>query len=345
MTDAPQSSTAAPSLEGSTVLVTGSDGFIGSHVVERLVAAGARVRAFCLYNSNGSLGWLDESAEFAAALGDGRAEVVLGDIRDPEHVAASVEGVDVVLHLAALIAIPFSYVAPRSYVETNIVGTLNVLEAVRRHGTARMVNTSTSEVYGTPEEVPITEAHPLRGQSPYSATKIGADKMCESYALSFGTPVTTLRPFNTFGPRQSTRAVIPTVLSQLLAGADEVRLGDTTPKRDFTFVTDTAEGFVRAAVADVEPGATIQLGTGRTVSVGEVVEMCRQVTGSSARIVTDEQRIRPQGSEVQVLLSDPTRAAEVLGWHPTVSLEEGLTRTADWLRPRVDPRTAGSYHR
>lgn len=345
MTDRPTTSSTPTSLDGRRVLVTGSDGFIGSHVVEALIAAGASVRAFCLYNSNGSLGWLDESEAFTAAVDSGQAEVVLGDIRDPEHVSSSVEGVDAVLHLAALIAIPFSYVAPRSYVETNVIGTLNVLEAVRRHGTPRMVNTSTSEVYGTPEEVPITEAHPLRGQSPYSATKIGADKMCESYALSFETPVMTLRPFNTFGPRQSTRAVIPTVLSQLLAGASEIRLGDTTPQRDFTFVTDTAEGFLRAAVADVAPGATIQLGTGRTVSVGEVVELCRTVTGSSAEIVTDTERIRPEGSEVQVLLSDPARAKAELGWEPTVDLEEGLARTAAWLRPRVDPRTAGRYHR
>jgi NAD dependent epimerase/dehydratase len=333
------------SLEGRTVLVTGADGFIGSHVVERVLAAGGRPRAFCLYTSNGGLGWLDESAEFALALAESRAEVVLGDIRDPEHVASSVEGADVVLHLAALIAIPFSYLAPRSYVETNVIGTLNVLEGVRRHGTPHMVNTSTSEVYGTPEHVPITEAHPLRGQSPYSASKIGADKMCESYALSFGTPVTTLRPFNTFGPRQSARAVIPTVLSQLLSGVDELRLGDLTPQRDFTFVTDTAEGFVRAASACLEPGTTIQLGTGRTVSIGEVVELCRSITGSRARVIVDEQRIRPEGSEVQVLLSDPARAAAELGWHPTVSLEDGLAATAEWLRPRVDPTTAGRYHR
>ncbi len=270
---------------------------------------------------------------------------MLGDIRDPEHVMATTEGVDVVLHLAALIAIPFSYVAPRSYVETNVIGTLNVLEAVRRHGTPRMVNTSTSEVYGTPEQVPITESHPLRGQSPYSATKISADKMCESYALSFETPVVTLRPFNTFGPRQSMRAVIPTVLSQLIAGAGELRLGDLSPKRDFTFVTDTADGFVRAAVADLEPGATIQLGTGRTVSVAEVVELCKKVTDNDAEVITEQARIRPEGSEVQILLSDPSRAHEVLGWAPTVSLEEGLARTAEWLRPRVDAETAGRYHR
>lgn len=333
------------SLSGKTVLVTGSDGFIGSHTVERLVADGAKVRAFCLYNSNGSTGWLEESETFKQALRDGQAEVVLGDIRDPEHVMASVEGADVVLHLAALIAIPFSYVAPRSYVETNIIGTLNVLEAVRRHGTPRMVNTSTSEVYGTPEEVPITENHPLRGQSPYSATKISADKMCESYALSFQTPVMTLRPFNTFGPRQSTRAVIPTVLSQMLAGAAQVRLGDVSPKRDFTFVTDTADGFVRAALSDAEAGETIQLGTGRTVSVGEVVQLCKKVTNSDAEIVTEAERIRPEGSEVQILLSDPTNANNRLGWAPTVSLEEGLARTAEWLRPRVDAESAARYHR
>lgn len=333
------------SIAGRTVLVTGSDGFIGSHVVERLIADGARVRAFCLYNSNGSTGWLDESAPFRRAVQEGQAEVVLGDIRDPEHVAASVEGVDVVLHLAALIAIPFSYVAPRSYVETNVIGTLNVLEAVRRHGTPRMVNTSTSEVYGTPEEVPITELHPLRGQSPYSATKISADKMCESYALSFETPVTVLRPFNTFGPRQSTRAVIPTVLSQLSAGARELRLGDLSPKRDFTFVADTADGFVRAALADVAPGTVIQLGTGRTESIGDIVDLCRKVTGNDAEVVTESERIRPAGSEVQVLLSDPTRAHELLGWAPLVTLEDGLARTAEWLRGRVDPETVARYHR
>lgn len=333
------------SLDGATVLVTGADGFIGSHVVERLLGDGARVRAFCLYTSGGAAGWLEESEEFGEALHDGRAEVVLGDVRDPEHVMASAAGADVVLHLAALIAIPFSYVAPRSYVETNVIGTLNVLEAVRRHGIARMVNTSTSEVYGTPERVPITEDHPLRGQSPYSATKISADKMCESYALSFETPVVTLRPFNTFGPRQSMRAVIPTVLAQLLAGADEIRLGDLAPQRDFTYVTDTADGFARAALVDLAPGTTVQLGTGRTVSIGEVVDLCRRVTGNDARVVTDADRVRPPGSEVQVLQSDPRRARELLGWGPTIDLEEGLARTTEWLRPRVDRERAARYHR
>ncbi len=238
--------TEAGVLAGRTVLVTGSDGFIGSHVVEAVLAAGATVRAFCMYNSIGSAGWLDESTAFTAAVADGRAELVLGDIRDPELVNSAVAGTDTVLHLAALIAIPYSYLAPRSYVDTNVTGTLNVLEAVRRNGVARMVQTSTSEVYGTPETVPITEAHPLRGQSPYSASKIAADKMCEAFALSFGTPVVTLRPFNTYGPRQSARAVIPTVLSQLLVGAQQLRLGALSPQRDFTFVTDTSAGFVRA---------------------------------------------------------------------------------------------------
>jgi NAD dependent epimerase/dehydratase len=333
------------SLAGRTVLVTGSDGFIGSHVVECLIELGARVRAFALYNSVGSLGWLDSSPVFADALESGQAEFVLGDIRDAEHVATAVDGVDVVLHLAALIAIPHSYVAPRSYVETNVTGTLNVLEAVRRHETPRLVHTSTSEVYGTPRTVPITEEHALRGQSPYSATKIAADKLAESYALSFGTPVTILRPFNTFGPRQSARAVIPTVLAQLLAGAQELRLGSVAPKRDFTFVTDTALGFARAAVAEVEPGTVVQLGTGRTESIGDIVDMARRITESEATVVVEDERIRPAGSEVEILLSDPSRARELIGWTPQVDLETGLQRTADWIAKNVDLATAHRYHR
>lgn len=332
-------------LAGRTVLVTGSDGFIGSHLVESLLAAGARVKAFCLYNSNGHAGWLEESAPFQTALTDGQAELVLGDVRDPELVDSVVAGTDAVLHLAALIAIPYSYVAPRSYVDTNVSGTLNVLEAVRHHAIPRLVHTSTSEVYGTPDTVPITESHALRGQSPYSATKIAADKLCESFARSFGTPVVTLRPFNTYGPRQSARAVIPTVLSQLLAGAEELRLGSVSPQRDFTFVTDTCDGFLRAALADLEPGETVQLGTGSTYSIGEIVQKCLQITGSSARVVTEEDRVRPADSEVEVLLSDPSRAKDRLGWTPTIGLDEGLRRTAEWLAPRADARTAARYHR
>jgi NAD dependent epimerase/dehydratase len=328
-------------LQGKTVLVTGADGFIGSHLVERLIADGADVRAFCLYNSNGSAGWLDDSKVFR----DSGSEPLLADIRDPEAVRHAVAGVDIVFHLAALIAIPYSYLAPRSFVDTNVSGTLNVLEAVRREGVAKMINTSTSEVYGTPETVPITEAHPLRGQSPYSATKIAADKLCESYALSFGTPVTILRPYNTFGPRQSARAVIPTILSQLLAGARTIRLGAVTPRRDFTFVADTCDGFVRAAAADLEPGTVVQLGTGRTVSIGETFDLCRSVLGVDAEVVTDEQRVRPAGSEVEILQSDPSLAKSLLGWTPQVSLEDGLAQTAEWLRPRVDPTLAGRYQR
>jgi len=332
-------------LAGRKVLVTGADGFIGSHVVETLLDLGADVRAFALYNSFGSLGWLDSSSGFSDALAAGKAEFVLGDIRDAEHVSEAVAGVDVVLHLAALIAIPHSYTAPRSYVDTNVTGTLNVLEAVRRHGTPRLVHTSTSEVYGTPETVPITEEHALRGQSPYSATKIAADKLAESYALSFDTPVTVLRPFNTFGPRQSARAVIPTVLAQLLSGAQELRIGSLHPQRDFTFVTDTARGFACAAVADLAPGATVQLGTGRTVSIGDIVDLALRITGSEATILTEDQRIRPQGSEVEILLSDPAKSKELLGWEPQVDLETGLELTAEWMRESGNLDAADRYHR
>ena len=329
-------------LAGRKVLVTGADGFIGSHLVERLLADDADVRALCLYNSNGSAGWLDE---LPLAEQD-RIDIRFGDIRDAEFVRDVTAEVEVVFHLAALIAIPYSYDAPRSFVETNVLGTLNVLEAVRTGGSVtRMVHTSTSEVYGTPDQIPIRETHPLRAQSPYSATKIAADKLCESYALSFETPVVILRPFNTYGPRQSARAVITTILQQLLAGVDEVHLGALSPRRDFTFVTDTCDGFVRAATAPLEPGEMVQLGTGRTVSIGELFEVCCKVTGSSARVVTDEDRKRPERSEVQVLQSDPTRAADKLGWRPTVSLEEGLAAVAAWLAPRVDPARVGRYQR
>ena len=328
-------------LAGKTVVVTGADGFIGSHLVERLLDEGAAVRAFCVYNSNGSLGWLDGlDAERRGAL-----DVRLGDIRDAGFVRHAVQGADVVCHLAALIAIPYSYQAPVSFVETNVVGTLNVLEAVRDGAAGLLVNTSTSEVYGTPETVPIREGHPLRGQSPYSASKIAADKMCEAYALSFGVPVRTLRPFNTFGPRQSARAVIPTILSQLLVGAQTVRLGALSPRRDFTFVSDTVEGFLAIAAADLEPGATIHLGTGDAVSIGDLFALCCEVTGSSAEPVVDRERVRPTGSEVEVLQSDPSVAADRLGWKPSVSLADGLARTAAWLEGRVDAVQAAHYHR
>jgi NAD dependent epimerase/dehydratase len=325
-------------MAGRRVLVTGADGFIGSHLVERLVTEGAEVRALCLYTSNGTHGWLDESAPEVRDAVDLR----LGDVRDAGLVRELVNGCDLVLHLASLIAIPYSYLAPASFVETNVIGALNVLEAVRASG-ATMINTSTSEVYGTPESVPISETHPLRAQSPYAASKIAADKLCESYAASFDVDVATLRPFNTYGPRQSMRAVIPTVLTQLLAGAPEVRLGNLSPRRDFTFVSDTVDGFVRAASIGMQPGETVQLGTGRTVSVGEVVDLCRAVTGrDDAEVVVEGERVRPEGSEVEVLLSDPSVALERFGWTPQVELEDGLRATAAWIadrRPDVDAAT------
>jgi NAD dependent epimerase/dehydratase len=330
------------SLSGRRVLVTGADGFIGSHLVERLVRDDVEVRALCLYTSQGTHGWLDESPDEVRDAVDLR----LGDVRDAGLMRDLVDGCDLVLHLASLIAIPYSYVAPASFVETNITGALNLLEAVRASG-ARMINTSTSEVYGTPETVPITESHPLRAQSPYAASKIAADKLCESYAASYGVEVATLRPFNTYGPRQSMRAVIPTVLTQLLAGAETIRLGNLNPKRDFTFVSDTVEGFVRAATAGMRPGELVQLGTGRAVSVGEVVELCREVTGNlDAEVLVEDERIRPEGSEVEVLLSDPASARDRFGWTPSVELEGGLRATAAWIADRrPDPSAAARYVR
>ena len=316
---------------GRKVLVTGADGFIGSHLAERLVALGADVRAFCFYNSNGSLGWLD-GAEPAVK---NRLDVRLGDIRDARFVEESCRGVDTVFHLAALIAIPYSYTAPESFVDTNVKGTLNVLEGARRAGCRRMVNTSTSEVYGTPDSVPILETHPLQGQSPYSASKIAADKFCEAYYCSFKVPVVTLRPFNTYGPRQSTRAVLPTILVQLLAGKKVVKLGRLDPKRDLTFVADTVEGFVKAAEVEGIEGEVFQLGTGQTASIGELFDAACAALGVKARAIQEQERLRPDNSEVMVLLSDPSKARSVLGWEALVSLEEGLRRTAAWLGKHI----------
>lgn len=325
---------------GRKVLVTGADGFIGSHLAERLVAVGADVRAFCFYNSNGSLGWLD-GAEPAVRKS---LDVRLGDIRDARLVEEACQGVDTVFHLAALIAIPYSYTAPESFVDTNVKGTLNVLEGARRGGCRRMVNTSTSEVYGTPDSIPIRETHPLKGQSPYSASKIAADKLCEAYYFSFDLPVVTLRPFNTYGPRQSTRAVLPTLLVQLLAGKKEVKLGRLDPKRDLTFVADTVEGFVKAAIAEGIEGEVIQLGTGRTISVGELFEMACKILGVSARVIQEEARLRPDASEVMVLLSDPAKAKARLGWEAMVTPEDGLARTALWLEKHAHLYDPDRYH-
>jgi len=326
---------------GRRVLVTGADGFIGSHLVERLVAEGADVRAFCLYNSNDSLGWLDTvGPDTRRAL-----DVRLGDVRDARFVEEACRGVDTVFHLAAPPAIPYSYQAPESFVDTNVRGTLHVLEGARRAGCRRLVNTSTSEVYGTPAELPILETHPLQGQSPYSATKIAADKLCEAFHASFELPVVTLRPFNTFGPRQSTRAVLPTILVPLLSGRDEVELGSLDPRRDLTFVADTVEGFLKAGEVQGLEGEVIQLGTGRAVSIGELFEAACRALGVEARVVQRAERVRPARSEVQVLLSDPDKARRVLGWEAQVGLEEGLQRTARWLSANRDRYDADRYHR
>jgi UDP-glucose 4-epimerase len=324
------------SLRDADVLVTGADGFIGSHVVERLIADGARVRAFCLYNSRGSWGWLDDlEADVRASL-----DVRLGDIRDARFVEAATEGVGVVLHLAALIAVPYSYVAPESFVDTNVRGTLNVLEAARRAGVRRFVQVSTSEVYGTPESLPIRETHPIQAQSPYAASKAAADQLALSFWRSFGLPVAVLRPFNTYGPRQSARAVIPTILRQLLAGRTEVRLGRLDPRRDLTYVADTVDGLVRAATATSIDGETIQLGSGRAESVGELLELATGILGVTATAVQEDARLRPDASEVLVLQSDPGKARALLDWEPRTNLEDGIRATIDWLRAHPDPSEA-----
>jgi UDP-glucose 4-epimerase len=322
----------ATDYKGRTVLVTGADGFIGSHLVERLAALGAKVRAFCLYTSQGSCGWIDDlPADVRRGL-----DVRRGDIRDARVVQEACEGAERVFHLAALIAIPYSYQAPESFVDTNVRGTLHVLEAARRAKVARVVHTSTSEVYGTPASLPIRESHPLQAQSPYAATKVAADQLALSYQRSFGTPVTVLRPFNTYGPRQSARAVLPTILIQLLDGRKEISLGRLDPRRDLTYVADTVEGFVRAGLAEGVDGETIQLGTGRAVSVGELFETACRVLGAKATVRQEDRRLRPDASEVLVLQSDASLAKEKLGWSAQVSLEEGLARTADWIRTHRD---------
>jgi NAD dependent epimerase/dehydratase len=322
------------------VLVTGSDGFIGSHLVERLVGDGHDVRAFCLYNSQGSLGWLDTAnTDVKKAI-----DVRLGDIRDAGFVAEAMRDVDVVMHLAALIAIPYSYRAPESFVATNITGTLNVLEAARRYGTSRVIITSTSEVYGTPAHLPITEAHPLNAQSPYAATKVAADQLALSFYRSFNVPVVVLRPFNTYGPRQSTRAVLPTILAQLLRGAKSIKLGRLDTRRDLTYVTDTVDGFVRAATASGIEGHTIQLGTKRSPTIREIFEAACHALNVQATVELDPERLRPDASEVLVLESDPARALELLDWRPTVELEDGLARTAEWMSRHLELFAHERFH-
>jgi NAD dependent epimerase/dehydratase len=317
-------------LEGRSVAVTGAGGFIGGHVVERLVRDGARVRAMCRYNSRnerGTLDWLEPNVV-------AEVEVTLGELRDLESVAAAIDGSEIVLHLGAQIAIPYSYVNPRDFFEVNVLGTLNVAQAALRHDVQRVVHTSTSEVYGTAQSVPITEAHPLEPQSPYAASKVAADKLMDSYHRSFELPVCVLRPFNTYGPRQSARAIIPTIISQALAGST-LRLGSVHPRRDLTYVEDTAAAFVAAATSDGAVGRTIQLGTNHDVSVGDLVDMVSEVLGRELTVETDPVRVRPDKSEVGRLISGPALAREVLGWEPSVDLREGLARTIDWIERNV----------
>ncbi|GAA0611265.1 NAD-dependent 4,6-dehydratase LegB [Brevundimonas kwangchunensis] len=327
-------------LDGKRILVTGADGFIGSHLTERLIRRGCNVRAFVQYNSLGSWGWLDESPlDIRRDL-----DVFAGDIRDPHGVRAAARNCDVVLHLAALIAIPYSYHSPQTYVETNVLGTLNVVQAARDLGIERVVHTSTSEVYGTARFVPITEAHPLQGQSPYSASKIGADQIALSFHAAFGTPVTVIRPFNTYGPRQSARAVIPTIITQVAAGAEKIKLGAVHPTRDFTFVTDTARAFEALAECDAAVGQTVNVGSGFEISIGDTARTIFGLMGRDVAIVTDDQRLRPDASEVERLWADSGLMNSLTGWAPEYGRDDGFRRglreTIDWFS---DPANLARY--
>jgi len=321
------------------VLVTGAGGFIGSHLVEALVGEGAHVKALVRYTSQGSWGHLEQvTPEVRHSI-----KVVLGDVRDAQFIRHHVRGCDVVFHLAALIGIPYSYEASESYVDTNVRGTLNVLQAARDAAGPRVVITSTSEVYGTAVYTPMDEKHPLQAQSPYSASKIAADKLAESYHLSFGLPVVTVRPFNTYGPRQSARAVIPTIVSQVLAGGDTLRLGSLDPVRDLTYVGDTVRGFLRAGLAERAVGQVINLGTGHGISVGELARAIMQIAGRKLAIVADADRVRPPASEVQLLVAKTERARDVLGWEPRVPLADGLKRVVDYISANMAAYRVGTY--
>jgi len=318
-------------LNGKTVLLTGSEGFIGSHLTERLIRAGANVRAFVLYNSFNHWGWLENlSPADRSAI-----EIFTGNVCDAYAVRKAMKDVDVVFHLAALIAIPYSYVAPESFVMTNVMGTLNVLQAAKDVGVEKFIHTSTSETYGTALYVPIDEKHPLQGQSPYSASKIGADMMAESFYRSFNMPVATCRPFNTYGPRQSARAVIPTIISQLAAGYKKIKLGSLSPVRDLTFVTDTVEGFIRIAESDASAGQVINIGTGSGVTIGELAKTIMELMDCQVPIEQEDQRVRPEHSEVMQLICDNKKARDTVGWAPAVSLKEGLGKTIQFVRDNL----------
>ncbi len=322
------------------VLITGADGFIGSHLTETLVRQGYDVRAFVFYNSFNSWGWLDNCSEDVKA----KFEVFAGDIRDPNGVRAAMKGCDVVLHLAALIAIPYSYHSPDTYVDTNIKGTLNILQAVRDLGVSKLVHTSTSEVYGTAKFVPMTEEHPLQGQSPYSASKIGADQIAMSFYTSFDTPVATLRPFNTYGPRQSARAVIPTIITQIANGKRQIKLGAVHPTRDFNYVSDTVGGFIAAMNSDRAVGEVINIGSNFEISIGDVAKTIAEVMGEKIEIITDEQRLRPEKSEVERLWASNEKARKLLNWQPQYGgldgFSRGMVETVEWFG---DPKNLSAY--
>ncbi len=327
-------------LKGKKILITGSEGFIGSHLAEYLIKNDADVRCFVLYNSFNSWGWLDSfEPELKRSL-----DVFTGDIRDPNGVRAAMKGVDIVLHLAALIAIPYSYHSPDTYIDTNIKGTLNIVQAARDLGVSRVVSTSTSEVYGTAQFVPITEEHPLVGQSPYSASKIGADQIALSFHRSFGTPVTVLRPFNTYGPRQSARAVIPTIISQIAAGETEIKLGALAPTRDFTFAEDTAKGFVQITQCDAALGEVVNIGSNFEISIGDLVKEIARIMGKKVEVRTDNERLRPEKSEVERLLADTKKAQKLFNWNPEHGGREGFTKglekTIEWF---LDPKNLAHY--
>jgi len=322
------------------ILVTGADGFIGSHLTEALVRQGYDVRAFVQYNSFNSWGWLDRCAPDVA----GKFDVFAGDVRDPHGVKTAMQGCDAVLHLAALIAIPYSYHSPDTYVDTNIKGTLNIVQAARELGVGKVIHTSTSEVYGTARFVPITEEHPLQGQSPYSASKIGADQIALSFYCAFGTPVTVIRPFNTYGPRQSARAVIPTVITQIANGQRKIKLGAIHPTRDFNYVADTVSGFIAALKSEQGAGEVINLGSNYEISIGDTVKLIAGVMGADIEIVTDEQRLRPEKSEVERLWASNEKAAKLLGWQPSYGgvegFKHGIAETVAWFR---EPANLAAY--
>ncbi|HIW80361.1 MAG TPA: NAD-dependent 4,6-dehydratase LegB [Candidatus Acetatifactor stercoripullorum] len=322
------------------VLVTGADGFIGSHLTESLLEKGYDVRAFTYYNSFNTWGWLDTLPKEKLS----QIEIFSGDIRDPNGVRTSMKGMDMVFHLAALIAIPFSYHSPDSYVDTNVKGTLNVLQAARDLSLEKVLITSTSEVYGTAQYVPIDEKHPFQGQSPYSATKIGADRLAESFYRSFQLPVSIVRPFNTYGPRQSARAVIPTIITQLLSGKEEIKLGSLTPTRDFNYVKDTAAGFIAIAESDKTVGEEINIASQNEISIGELAEEIIRQINPKAKIVCDEQRLRPEKSEVNRLLGSNEKIKRLTDWNPEYSLEQGIEETIFWVRENLSYYKADVYN-